>query len=128
MSTLRQNINTVKKRYKERTGVDAIIKVTKQGTLNYEMFSLWCSSVDCIPDEEQNRLLYFLVTILDLYLEEDENAFQFIEAVIPLLPSLDTSIDGISWLHGYLTGVSGGDLSKLKLSLFEEEEPEHEEV
>ncbi len=121
MSTLKQNISTVKKRYKDRTGVDAIIHVSKGTNIRYEMFPLWCSSPTCESHAEQTKLLNFLITILDLYLEQDENAFQFIDAVLPHLPELEEPRDGISWIQGYLSGVSGADISKLKLSLFEED-------
>ncbi len=127
MATLKQNVETIKRRYKDRTGVDAIIKITKDGKVHLELFPIWCSSPGCVTPEEQNRLLNFLVTVLDLYLEEDENAFQFIDALLPLMPSLETAIEGISWIHGYLSGVAGADISKLKLDLFDEEETEYED-
>lgn len=126
MSTLRQNLKTLKRRYKERTGIDALISINKDDQVVYEMFSLWCSSSECCNEEQQHRLLNFLVTLLDLYLDEDENAYQFIDAAIPFLPALETSQEGISWIHGYLAGVSGADISELKLSLFEEDQ-EYEE-
>jgi len=127
MSTLRQNLATIKRRYKERTGVNAIMHVDANNQVVMEMFPIWCSSPACIAEEEQVKLLNLLVTILDLYIEEDENAFQFIDAVRQHLPALETSIEGISWIHGYLAGVSGADISKLKLALFEEEDTEYED-